>query len=255
MFWVWSMALLSTESMPTWTTATQSPSDLEALLLTLARQPWGWIKTFSTCSVATLSVTPESPGKLFPLPVSWPSSQMAMLTPSQSAVFWHRRASRLCHHRQRAQNCGSLSCRSISWASCPPTPCKPPSCCRSELMLSSACQILSGVTISNTFIRYCYLALHLNGCFMLTGHYISKVVTCSLGISSWRLWHAHWVLHLKCCYMITGFTSQRLLHAHWVLYPKGCYMLTVCVCVCVFMCAWHAYLLCKRPGLSWDGAP
>ena len=38
----------------------------------------------------------------------------------------------------------------------------------------------------------------------------------------------------------------------------------VCVCVCVCVCrgvcgcvrvwVWHAYLLCKRPGLSWDGA-
>ena len=26
-----------------------------------------------------------------------------------------------------------------------------------------------------------------------------------------------------------------------------------CVCVCV--CMWHAYLLCKRPGISWDRAP
>ena len=36
----------------------------------------------------------------------------------------------------------------------------------------------------------------------------------------------------------------------------------VCVCgwveclwVCVRVWVWHAYLLCKRPGLSWDGAP
>ena len=41
----------------------------------------------------------------------------------------------------------------------------------------------------------------------------------------------------------------------------ACVLRCMCVCECGVLCMcgrkclWHAYLLCKRPGLSWDGAP
>ena len=46
-------------------------------------------------------------------------------------------------------------------------------------------------------------------------------------------------------------------HDYYACVFAVCVWLWVCVyvCGCVRVWVWHAYLLCKHPGLSWDGAP
>ena len=51
---------------------------------------------------------------------------------------------------------------------------------------------------------HAHWVLHLKCCFMLTVCYISNVVSCSLDVTSWGLLHASQAVQLKCCYALTG---------------------------------------------------
>ena len=94
--------------------------------------------------------------------------------------------------------------------------------------------------------------------------YIGPVIWNSLSFS---VRHATSLSSFKSKVKTHFFSSAYWFLAFFLLFPSNPWLLCLCFCgvcvcgwveclwVCVRVWVWHAYLLCKRPGLSWDGAP